>query len=166
IKEFVAEVVSIGQLQHRNLVQLLGYCHRKGELILVHEYMSRGSLEKYLYDEDKPILSWEQRFQIIKGISSGLLYLHEEWEKVVLHWDIKPSNVLLDDEMNGRLGDFGLAKLYDHDADPQTTHVVGTIGYLASSKIGMHYILRVVGADPQTTHALPVILMVLTESKE
>jgi len=130
IKEFVSEVVSIGRLQHRNLVQLLGYCRRKGELILVYEYMSRGSLEKYIYDEDKPTLSWEQRFRVIKGIASGLLYLHEEWEKVVLHRDIKPSNVLLDDEMNGRLGDFGLARLYDHGADPQTTHVVGTIGYL------------------------------------
>ncbi|CAL5089899.1 unnamed protein product [Urochloa decumbens] len=131
IKEFVAEVVSIGRLQHRNIVQLHGYCRRKGELILVYEYMSSGSLDKYLYDQDKPTLCWEQRLQIIKGIASGLLYLHEEWEKVVLHRDIKPSNVLLDEGMNGRLGDFGLARLYDHGADPQTTHVVGTIGYLA-----------------------------------
>ncbi|KAF8690703.1 hypothetical protein HU200_041078 [Digitaria exilis] len=131
IKEFVAEVVSIGRLQHRNIVQLKGYCRRKGELILVYEYMSSGSLDKYLYDQDKPTLSWQQRLQIIRDIASGLLYLHEEWEKVVLHRDIKPSNVLLDDEMNGRLGDFGLARLYDHGADPQTTHVVGTIGYLA-----------------------------------
>lgn len=93
--------------------------------------MESGSLDKYLYDQDKPTLSWQQRLQIIRSIASGLLYLHEEWEKVVLHRDIKPSNVLLDDEMNGRLGDFGLARLYDHGADPQTTHVVGTIGYLA-----------------------------------
>lgn len=131
IKEFVAEAVSIGRLQHRNLVRLLGYCRRKGELILVYQYMSNGSLDKYLYDQEKPTLSWDQRFKIIKGIASGLLYLHEEWEKVVLHRDIKPSNVLLDDEMNGCLGDFGLARLYDHGASPQTTHVVGTIGYLA-----------------------------------
>ncbi|CAN6181146.1 unnamed protein product [Urochloa humidicola] len=131
IKEFVAEVVSIGRLQHRNIVQLYGYCRRKGELILVYEYMSNGSLDKYLYDQEKPTLRWEQRFRIIKGVASGLLYLHEEWDKVILHRDIKPSNVLLDDEMNGRLGDFGLARLYDHGIDPQTTHVVGTIGYLA-----------------------------------
>ncbi|KAL6647096.1 hypothetical protein ACP70R_014533 [Stipagrostis hirtigluma subsp. patula] len=132
IKEFVAEVVSIGRLQHRNIVQLHGYCRRKGELILVYEYMPSGSLDKYLYDrEKKPTLSWDQRLRIIKGIASGVLYLHEEWEKVVLHRDIKPSNVLLDDEMNGRLGDFGLARLYNHGTDPQTTHVVGTIGYLA-----------------------------------
>ncbi|WVZ96355.1 hypothetical protein U9M48_042007 [Paspalum notatum var. saurae] len=130
MKEFIAEIVSIGRLQNRNLVQLLGYCRRKGELILVYEYMPNGSLDKYLHD-GKSVLSWTQRFRIIKGIASGLLYLHEEWEKVVVHRDIKPSNVLLDDEMNARLGDFGLARLYDHGVDPQTTHVVGTIGYLA-----------------------------------
>ncbi|CAN6213754.1 unnamed protein product [Urochloa humidicola] len=131
MKEFVSEVVSIGRLQHPNIVRLHGYCRRKDELILVYEYMSSGSLDKYLYDQDKPTLNWDQRVKIIRGIASGLLYLHEEWEKVVLHRDIKPSNVLLDDEMKGHLGDFGLARLYDHGEDPQTTHVVGTIGYLA-----------------------------------
>ncbi|KAK3118375.1 hypothetical protein QOZ80_9BG0698140 [Eleusine coracana subsp. coracana] len=76
-------------------------------------------------------LNWEQRFHIIKGIASGLLYLHEKWEKVVIHRDIKASNVLIDSEMNGHLGDFGLARLYDHGTDLQTTHVVGTMGYIA-----------------------------------
>ncbi|CAM0957756.1 unnamed protein product [Alopecurus aequalis] len=132
IKEFIAEVVSIGRLQHRNLAPLLGYCRRRGELFLVYEYMSNGSVDKYLHGrEGKPVLNWAQRWHIIKGIASCLVYLHEEWEKVVIHRDIKASNVLLDSDMNGRLGDFGLARLYDHDADPQTTHVVGTIGYLA-----------------------------------
>uniref|UniRef100_A0A0E0LGX6 non-specific serine/threonine protein kinase n=1 Tax=Oryza punctata TaxID=4537 RepID=A0A0E0LGX6_ORYPU len=132
VKEFVAEVVSLGRLQHCNLVRLLGYCRRKGELMLVYEYMSNGSLDKYLHGQDnKPTLNWAQRFQIIKDIASGLLYLHEECEKVVIHRDIKASNVLLDNEMNARLGDFGLARLYDHGEEPQSTHVVGTIGYLA-----------------------------------
>jgi serine/threonine protein kinase len=132
MKEFIAEVVSIGRIRHRNLVQLLGYCRRKGELLLVYAYMSNGSLDKYLYsDVDKTTLSWAQRFRIIKGIATGLLYLHEKWEKVVVHRDIKASNVLLDSEMNGHLGDFGLARLYDHGTDLQTTHVVGTMGYLA-----------------------------------
>jgi serine/threonine protein kinase len=132
VKEFIAEVVSIGRLQHRNVVKLLGYCRRKGELLLVYEYMANGSLDKHLYGEEgKATLDWGQRFRIVKEIALGLLYLHEEWDKVVIHRDVKASNVLLDGEMNGRLGDFGLARLYDHGTDPQTTHVVGTIGYLA-----------------------------------
>lgn len=132
MKEFIAEVVSIGRLRHRNLVPLLGYCRRKGELLLVYDYMSNGSLDRYLYCKDgRPSLNWEKRFHIIKGVAFGLFYLHEEWEKIVIHRDIKPSNVLLDSEMNGRLGDFGLSRLYDHGTDPQTTHMVGTMGYLA-----------------------------------
>ncbi|URE34752.1 receptor kinase [Musa troglodytarum] len=131
MREFIAEIVSIGRLRHRNLVQLLGYCRRKGELLLVYDYMPNGSLDKFLYDQDKPTLDWATRFRIIKGVASGLLYLHEDWEQVVVHRDIKASNVLLDHEWNGRLGDFGLARLYDHGTDPLTTHVVGTTGYLA-----------------------------------
>jgi hypothetical protein len=138
MKEFIAEVVSIGRLRHRNLAQLLGYCRRKGELLLVYEYMPNGSLDKYLYyreEENKPVLDWAQRFHIIKGVASALLYIHDKWEKVVIHRDVKASNVLLDSEMNGRLGDFGLARLYDHGTDPQTTHIVGTMGYLAPELI-------------------------------
>ncbi|KAF8673252.1 hypothetical protein HU200_048805 [Digitaria exilis] len=131
MKEFITEIVTIGRLRHRNLVQLLGYCRRKDELILVYEYMPNGSLDKYLYSQEKPVLGWTQRLDIIKGVASGLLYLHEKWEKVVLHRDIKAGNVLLDIHMNGRLGDFGLARLYDHGTNAQTTHVVGTMGYLA-----------------------------------
>ncbi|PAN09389.1 hypothetical protein PAHAL_2G019300 [Panicum hallii] len=132
IKEFVSEVVSIGHLRHRNLVQLLGYCRRKGELLLVYDYMPNGSLDKYLYgEENKPLLEWSQRFQIIKDVASGLFYLHEKWEQVVIHRDIKASNVLLDGGMIAHLGDFGLARLYDHGTDLQTTHVVGTMGYIA-----------------------------------
>ncbi|KAK1696493.1 hypothetical protein QYE76_013190 [Lolium multiflorum] len=132
MKEFIAEVVSIGRLRHRNLVQLLGYCRRKGELLLVYDYMPNGSLDKYLHGHgEETALDWAQRLRIIKGVASGLLYLHEDWEQVVIHRDIKASNVLVDGEMNGRLGDFGLAKLYDHGASAKTTHVVGTMGYLA-----------------------------------
>ncbi|TVU40980.1 hypothetical protein EJB05_14466, partial [Eragrostis curvula] len=132
IKEFISEVVSIGHLRHRNLVQLLGYCRRKGELLLVYDFMANGSLDKYLYgEEDKPVLDWAQRFQIIKDVASGLFYLHEKWEQVVIHRDIKASNVLLDRGMNAHLGDFGLARLYDHGTNLQTTHVVGTMGYIA-----------------------------------
>ncbi|KAJ0987806.1 hypothetical protein J5N97_006162 [Dioscorea zingiberensis] len=131
-REFIAEIVSVGRLCHRNLVQLLGYCRRNGELLLVYEFMSNGSLDKFLFTDTWPTkVNWRQRFQIIRGVASGLFYLHEEWEQVVLHRDIKAGNVLLDGEMNGKLGDFGLSRLYDHGSDPRTTHVVGTMGYIA-----------------------------------
>ncbi|XVF68833.1 hypothetical protein PTKIN_Ptkin11bG0032800 [Pterospermum kingtungense] len=130
MKEFVSEIVSMGRLRHRNLVRLLGYCRRKKELLLIYDYMPNGSLDKFLFNDDTPNLDWSQRFHIIRGVASALLYLHEEWEQVVLHRDIKASNVLLDSNLNGRLGDFGLARLYDRDGDPQTTRLVGTLGYL------------------------------------
>jgi hypothetical protein len=131
MREFVAEIVSMGRLRHKNLVPLLGYCRRKRELLLVYDYMPSGSLDKYLYYQPELTLGWSQRFGIIKGVASGLFYLHEEWEQVVVHRDVKASNVMLDGELNARLGDFGLAIFYDRGSDPQTTHVVGTVGYIA-----------------------------------
>ncbi|KAL5750328.1 hypothetical protein ACOSP7_024931 [Xanthoceras sorbifolium] len=131
MKEFVAEIVSMGKLRHRNLVRLHGYCRRKGELLLVYDYMPNESLDKILYSNASSKLNWFQRFQIIRGIASGLFYLHEEWEQVVVHRDIKPGNVLLDADLNGKLGDFGLARLYDHGSDPETTILAGTLAYMA-----------------------------------
>ncbi|KAF8116518.1 hypothetical protein N665_0017s0073 [Sinapis alba] len=131
LKEFVSEIVSIGRMSHRNLVPLLGYCRRKKELLLVYEYMPNGSLDKYLYNSPEVTLDWKQRINVIRGVASALFYLHEDWEQVVIHRDIKASNVLLDAEYNGRLGDFGLARLCDHGIDHKTTHVAGTWGYLA-----------------------------------
>ncbi|XP_042454315.1 L-type lectin-domain containing receptor kinase SIT2-like [Zingiber officinale] len=131
IREFVAEIASMGRLRHRHLVPLLGYCRRQFELLLVYDYMPNGSLDKFLFDSSRPPLNWSQRFHIIRGVASGLLYLHEEWEQVVIHRDIKAGNVLLDREFNPKLGDFGLARLYDHGSHPQTTHIMGTLGYLA-----------------------------------
>uniref|UniRef100_A0A1J3E2X4 non-specific serine/threonine protein kinase n=1 Tax=Noccaea caerulescens TaxID=107243 RepID=A0A1J3E2X4_NOCCA len=135
LKEFVSEIVSIGRMSHRNLVPLLGYCRRKDELLLVYDYMPNGSLDKYLHNNPEVTLGWKQRFKVIKGVASALFFLHEEWEQVVIHRDIKSSNVLLDAELNGRLGDFGLARLCGHGSDPLTTRVAGTWGYLAPDHI-------------------------------
>ncbi|KAJ9185246.1 hypothetical protein P3X46_004902 [Hevea brasiliensis] len=131
LREFISEIASVGRLRHRNLVQLLGWCRRRDDFLLVYDYMANGSLDKFLFDEPKFILNWEQRFKIIKDVASGLIYLHEGYEQVVIHRDVKASNVLLDSELNGKLGDFGLARLYEHGSNPGTTRVVGTLGYLA-----------------------------------
>ncbi|XP_065854181.1 L-type lectin-domain containing receptor kinase S.4-like [Euphorbia lathyris] len=131
LREFVSEISSVGKLRHRNLVQLLGWCRKKDDFLLVYDYMCNGSLDRFLFDEPKHVLNWEQRFKIIKDVASGLLYLHEGYEQVVIHRDVKASNVLLDSELTGRLGDFGLARLYEHGSNPGTTRVVGTLGYLA-----------------------------------
>ncbi|CAN6351756.1 unnamed protein product [Urochloa humidicola] len=130
-REFMAEIAILGRVRHRNLVQLLGYCRYKKELLLVYDCMPNGSLDNYLYDKGKPVLDWVQRLHIIKGVASGLCYLHEDWERVIIHRDIKASNVLLDNNMNGRLSDFGLARMHDHGVDAHITRVAGTWGYIA-----------------------------------
>ncbi|CAN6843535.1 unnamed protein product [Brassica oleracea] len=130
--EFISKISIIGRLRHPNLVRLLGYCRHKEDLFLVYDLMPNGSLDKYMYHcENQERLSWDRRFKIIKDVASALLYLHQEWVQVIIHRDIKPANVLIDQEMNARLGDFGLAKLYDQGMDPQTSKVAGTFGYIA-----------------------------------
>ncbi|KAJ9184979.1 hypothetical protein P3X46_004661 [Hevea brasiliensis] len=130
IREFVAEIATIGRLRHPNLVRLLGYCRRESELFLVYDYMPNGSLDKFLYQIPNYILNWKQRFKIIKDVAAALFYLHQQWVQVIIHRDIKPANVLIDNDMNAKLGDFGLARLCDHGNDPQTSHVAGTPGYI------------------------------------
>jgi serine/threonine protein kinase len=113
-------------------VNLQGWCKKNNDLLLVYDFIPNGSLAGLLFSRiNNFVLSWEQRFNIVKGVAAGLLYLHEEWEQVVIHRDVKSGNVLIDAEMNGRLGDFGLARLYDHGTMSHTTNIVGTIGYLA-----------------------------------
>ncbi|KAG5254016.1 L-type lectin-domain containing receptor kinase [Salix suchowensis] len=130
IKEYAAEVKIISRLRHRNLVQLIGWCHERKELLLVYEFMPHGSLDSHLFKETS-LLPWEVRYRIAQGLTSGLLYLHEEWEQCVVHRDIKSSNIMLDSEFNAKLGDFGLARLVDHGKGSQTTVLAGTIGYMA-----------------------------------
>ncbi|XP_021802439.1 L-type lectin-domain containing receptor kinase IX.1-like [Prunus avium] len=130
LKEYAAEVRIISRLRHRNLVQLIGWCHEKRELLLVYEFMSNGSLDSHLF-KGKSLLGWEARYRIAQGLASGLFYLHQEWEQCVLHRDIKSSNIMLDSNFNAKLGDFGLARLVDHGRQSQTTVLAGTMGYMA-----------------------------------
>ncbi|CAI8617995.1 unnamed protein product [Vicia faba] len=130
IKEFASEVTIISKLRHRNLVQLIGWCHERKKLLLVYEYMPNGSLDIHLFKKQS-FLKWAVRYTIAKGLASALLYLHEEWEQCVIHRDIKASNIMLDSEFNAKLGDFGLARFVDHGKGAQTTALAGTMGYLA-----------------------------------
>ncbi|MED6143271.1 L-type lectin-domain containing receptor kinase VIII.1 [Stylosanthes scabra] len=128
--EFLSELSIIGTLRHRNLVRLLGWCHEKGEILLVYDLMPNGSLDKALYEAKTP-LPWDHRQKILLGVASVLAYLHHECENQVIHRDIKTSNIMLDEGFNARLGDFGLARQTEHDKSPDATVAAGTMGYLA-----------------------------------
>ncbi|XP_037424461.1 L-type lectin-domain containing receptor kinase IX.1-like [Triticum dicoccoides] len=128
-KEYMSEVKIISRLRHRNIVQLIGWCHGDGELLLVYDLMPHGSLDTHLYCSNAT-LSWPLRYEIALGLGSALLYLHQDWEQCVLHRDIKPSNIMLDTSFCAKLGDFGLAQLVDHGRGPYTTDLAGTMGYM------------------------------------
>ncbi|XP_020220922.1 L-type lectin-domain containing receptor kinase VII.1 [Cajanus cajan] len=137
VREFLAEIASLGRLKQRNLVGLRGWCKRDtGNFLLVYDYMENGSLDKRVFDcDERKMLGYEDRIRIIKDVAFAVLYLHEGWESKVVHRDIKASNVLLDKDMNGRLGDFGLARMHSHGQVASTTKLVGTVGYMAPEVI-------------------------------
>ncbi|XP_039172692.1 L-type lectin-domain containing receptor kinase IX.1 isoform X2 [Eucalyptus grandis] len=130
IKEYATEVKTIRHLRHKNLVELIGWCHEKNEFLLMYEFMANGSLDSHLF-KDKIPLTWERRYNIAQGIALGLKYLHEDLKHCVVHRDIKSSNILLDAHFEAKLGDFGLARMFDHAKGSQTTVSAGTLGYLA-----------------------------------
>ncbi|XP_019168942.1 PREDICTED: L-type lectin-domain containing receptor kinase IX.1-like [Ipomoea nil] len=130
IKEYASEVRVISRIRHKNLVHLMGWCHENKDLLLVYEFLSNGSLDSHLY-KGQSLLTWTLRYKIVQDLASALLYLHEECEKCIVHRDIKSSNVMLDSNLNAKLGDFGLARLVDHEKGSRTTALAGTMGYIA-----------------------------------
>ncbi|KAE8719075.1 L-type lectin-domain containing receptor kinase VIII.2 [Hibiscus syriacus] len=128
--EFLSELSIIGSLRHRNLVRLQGWCHEKGEILLVYDLMPNGSLDKALFEARTP-LPWPHRQKILLGVASALAYLHQECDHQVIHRDVKTSNIMLDEGFNAKIGDFGLARQIEHDKSPDATVAAGTMGYLA-----------------------------------
>ncbi|XP_051152042.1 probable receptor-like protein kinase At2g42960 [Andrographis paniculata] len=132
-KEFRVEVEAIGHVRHKNLVRLLGYCIEGVHRMLVYEYVNNGNLEQWLHGamRQRGSLTWEARMKVLLGTAKALAYLHESIEPKVVHRDIKSSNILIDNDFNAKVSDFGLAKLLESGESHITTRVMGTFGYVA-----------------------------------
>ncbi|WCJ33578.1 Cysteine-rich receptor-like protein kinase 43 [Euphorbia peplus] len=137
-KEFMNEAKLLARVQHRNVVNLLGYCAHGTEKLLVYEYVANESLDKFLFKAQKrEKLDWKRRYDIITGTARGLLYLHEDSHNCIIHRDIKASNILLDDKWVPKIADFGMARLFPEDQTHVHTRVAGTNGYMAPEYV-MH----------------------------
>ncbi|KAK6122261.1 hypothetical protein DH2020_043994 [Rehmannia glutinosa] len=131
-KEFQNEAKLLARVQHKNVVNLVGYCVHDAERLLVYEYVANESLDKLLFKSDKrELLDWKRRHDVITGVAKGLLYLHEQAHCSIIHRDIKASNILLDDKWVPKIADFGMARLFPEDQTHVNTRIAGTNGYMA-----------------------------------
>lgn len=132
-QDFISEVSTMGRIHHVNVMTLIGFCVEGSKQALVYEFMPNGSLDKVIYSRENDLsLSWQKLFEISLGVARGIEYLHRGCEMQILHFDIKPHNILLDHRFRPKVSDFGLAKLYSVDENTVTlTAARGTIGYIA-----------------------------------
>lgn len=139
-EEFINEVATIGRIRHVNVVRLLGFCSEGSKRALVYEYLPKGSLDKHIFSASSRRFTWEKLNDIALGVARGIDYLHQGCDMRILHFDIKPHNILLDDDFNPKVSDFGLAKLYPKDYSIVSLSVArGTIGYIAPELVSRSF---------------------------
>ncbi|KAL6223764.1 hypothetical protein ACLB2K_002622 [Fragaria x ananassa] len=162
LEEFENEVTLTATLHHVNLVRVLGYCTKREEKMLIYEYMPNKSLDLYLFDPSRcDLLHWEQRVHIIEGVIQGLLYLQEYSNSTIIHRDLKSSNILLDDKMNPKISDFGLARAFrNNELEANTGRIVGTYGYVPPE-----YVRRGIYSMKSDVYSFGVLLLHIISGK-